>query len=97
MAWNVDSEKYIRRGELNGRSVQMLIDSGCSLTMVRANQIALSKIDAEETVPVLCVHGDTESYPTTEVESSLGGIQRKARVVVAPSLPVSVLLGLYDI
>ena len=99
VAWNVDSEKYIRRGELDGRSVQMLIDSGCSLTMVRANQIAPSKIDAEETVPVLCVHGDTESYPTTEVEFSLGGIQRKARVVVAPSLPVPVLLGrdLYDI
>lgn len=40
VAWNVDSEKYLRRGKLEGRSVQMLIDSGCSLTMVRADDLS---------------------------------------------------------
>ena len=58
--------------------VQMLIDTGSSITMVCANNTA-------ETVPVLCVHGDTEKYPTAES--------------VAPNLIVPVLLGrdVYDV
>ena len=33
------------------------------------------------------------AYPTTEVDIHIRGVSRKARVVVAHRLPVSVLLG----
>lgn len=50
-------------------------------------------------VPVLCVHGDIVKYPTAEVDLHFDGVRRRVKVVVAPSLPVPVLLGreLYDV
>ncbi len=67
--------------------------------MVSADRVEPSKINSAEKVPVLCVHGDTEAYPTAEIELCLGGSRRKAKLAVAPSLPVPVLLGryLYDV
>ena len=49
----------------------------------------------EETVkaPVLCVHGDTEFYPTVVVNLQIGSWQPKTRVVMAPEPTVVVLLG----
>ena len=49
-------------------------------------------------MPVVCVHGDTVSYLTTVVQLQVGAWQQQAQVVVAPELPVDVLLGrdLYD-
>ena len=78
---------------MEGVSTQMLVDSGCSHTMVSANSIEPDRVNNRDTVPVLCVHGDTVEYPT------MGGYTRRASVAVAPSLPVPVLLGrdLYDI
>ena len=42
---------------------------------------------------VLCVHGDTLFYPTATVELRIGPWQERSRVIVAPNLPVDVLLG----
>ena len=52
-----------------------------------------------DTVPVMCVHGDSEDYPTTEVDLLLEGTKRKVRAVVTPSLPVPVVLrtDVYDV
>ncbi|XP_064389549.1 uncharacterized protein LOC135337548 [Halichondria panicea] len=99
VAWPKGTEKYLKWGKVGGKSVQMLLDSGCSRTMVSANSVDSSKISKAETVAVLCVHGDTVEYPTAMVELALGGHTRKANVAIAPSLPVPVLLGrdLYDI
>ena len=49
-------------------------------------------------MPVVCVHGDTVSYPTAGVHVQMGTWQQQARVVVAPALPVAMLLvrDLYD-
>ena len=49
-----------------------------------------------KSVPVMCVHGDSEDYPTTEVDLLL---EETVRAVVAPSLPVPVVLGtdVYDV
>ncbi len=73
VAWNEDSMKYLRRGKLEGRPTQMLIDSGCSMSMVSADGISPSKVNTAETVPVLCVHGDVVDYPTAEIELRLRG------------------------
>ena len=76
----------------------MLVDTGADRTMVAADCIDLVKVEGSDKVPVVCVHGDTVSYPTAVVHLQIGSWQREARVVVAPELPVPVLLGrdLYD-
>lgn len=45
------------------------------------------------------MHGDKVSYPTAEVELKLGRWSQTTRVVVAPDIPVPVLLGtdIYDL
>ncbi len=50
VAWNEESEKYLKWGKLEGRSAQMLIDSGCSLTMVSADCVEPSKINSVKKV-----------------------------------------------
>ncbi len=35
-AWNADSHKILKRGKVDGRSVQMLVDTGCDRTIVSA-------------------------------------------------------------
>ena len=52
-----------------------------------------SKVDHQNKVPVLCIHGDTVLYPTATVEFQIGKWRQSATVVVAPKLPVAVLLG----
>ena len=49
--------------------------------------------NSEQNVPVLCVHGDMCSYPKAYVELGAEGWKQWAQVVVAPKLPVAVLLG----
>ena len=53
VAWNERSRKYLRRGNLDGRAVQMLVDSGCSQTMVSARLVDAAKISSKEQVILL--------------------------------------------
>ena len=99
IAWNKGSQKYLRRGTLDGRPVQMLIDTGCTKTMVSADYLHPNCLNHDNTEKILCVHGDEVRYPTAEVKLKLGRWSRTARVVVAPGIPVPVLLGtdIYDL
>lgn len=93
VAWNKDSYKYLKRGTVDGRPVQMLVDTGADRTIVSGEVVKMARLDAHCKVPVLCVHGDVCSYPTAEVVLASGPWKKKTRVAVAPNLPVSVLLG----
>ena len=93
VAWNKESQKYLRRGMLNGKPVQMLIDTGCTKTMVSADYIHPNCLDIDNQEKILCVHGDMVSYPTAKVNLKLGQWSQVAKVVVAPGIPVPVLLG----
>ena len=99
VAWNTHSHKYLRPGTLDGRPVQMLIDTGCDKTMVSATLVDHTTVDQQDKVPVLCTHGDTMLYPTARVQLRMTDWESDSRVVVAPNLPVDVLLGrdLYDL
>ncbi len=66
VAWNPDSEKYLR-GTINGKPVQMLIDTGSDRTIVAARVMRKACIDPSAKVPIQCVHGDVCSYPTATV------------------------------
>ena len=98
MAWDASSHKHLRRGTLNGRPVQMLVDTGCDRTMVLAKLVETSRVDKGCKVPVLCAHGDTVFYPTARVKLQTGSWECESRVIAAPNLPVDVLLGrdIYD-
>lgn len=93
VAWDEHSQKYLRRGTVDGKPVPMLIDTGSDRTMVAAHVVERAKVDPDHKVPVLCVHGDVCSYPTAEVHLVVGPWEKKTRVAVAPNLPVPVLLG----
>jgi len=56
-------------------------------------------MDYGQTVKILCVHGDMVCYPTARVKLQLGQWSQIAIVVVAPGIPVPVLLGtdIYDL
>ena len=99
IAWNKGSQKFLRRGMLNGKPVQMLIDTGCTKTMVSADYLPADRLDHSNKERILCVHGDEVCYPTAEVRLKLGRWSQKSRVVVAPGIPVPVLLGtdIYDL
>ena len=66
----------------------MLIDTGCTNTMVSACYIKLNYYNTEK---IFCVHGDV--YPTAEINLRLGQWSQISEVVVAPGIPVPVLLG----
>ena len=99
IAWNKGSQKFLRRGMLNGKPVQMLIDTGCTKTMISANYLPTDCLDHFNKERILCVLGDEVCYPTAEMRLMLGRWSQKAKVVVAPGILVPVLLGtdIYDL
>ena len=93
VAWNEHSHKYLRWGRVEGKSARMLVDTGCDTTMVSARWIPPSRVEWAHTALVQCVHGDSLEYPTARVKLRVGGVDKLVRVVVAPKLPIPVLLG----
>ena len=47
----------MRRTTVDGRPVQMLVDTGCDRTIVSATIVKTAKLDPGSKIPVLCVHG----------------------------------------
>jgi len=93
VTWNKESQKYLQHGKLIGKPVQMLIDTGCTKTMVSTDYIHSDCLDNGNQEKILCVHRDMVSYPTAEVKVQLGQWSQVAKVVVATGIPVPVLLG----
>ena len=72
VAWNRGSQKYLWQDTLNGQPVQMLVDMGCTKTVVFADYLNQDCVDHNWTEKILCVHGDMVCYPTVRVEFWLG-------------------------
>ena len=89
MAWNSDSDKYVQRGKLDSKPVQMLLDTGSTLM----GSVQPEQLDTQKKATVHCVHGDCVKYPTAEVQLQVGDWEGSVCVTVAPELPVPVLLG----
>ena len=71
----------------------MLIDTGCTKTMVSSKYLNSNSLNHVNTEEILCVYGDKVCYPTAEVKLRLGQWSRTAKVVAAADMPVPVLLG----
>jgi predicted aspartyl protease len=81
-------------GVVEGREVgDILLDTGCSRTLVREDLVPAKKFLAGEAVAIRCAHGDTVLYPLAEVEIEVGGQSLKVEVAVLGTLPIAVLLG----
>ena len=50
-------------------------------------------IPQKSTGQVLCLHGHAESYPTAKVKLQIEGNDEERDIVVAPKLPMAVLIG----
>lgn len=83
-----------RAGAVEGnRAENILLDTGCSRTLVRQELVPKEKLLDGEAVAIRCAHGDTVLYPLAQVEVSVGGRTLEVRAAVSETLPMDVLLG----
>ena len=80
-------------GKLEGIQVRdILLDTGCSRTLVHKDLVSKDSLLAGEAVAIRCAHGDTALCPLGQVQLE---VEKQAmEVTVADKLPMSVLLGI---
>ena len=90
----VNRVTVVRPGIVEGEAVgDILVDSGCTRTMVHQKLVPESKIKEGEAVAMQCVHGDTVVYPVAEVTLEMEGQLFEVEAAVSDTLPLSVCLG----
>ena len=83
-----------RSGVVNGQRVEdIVLDTGCSQTMVHSRLIPSDQLLEGDGVVVRCVHGDSALYPLCNVRIELEGRYIQVVAAVSDTLPTSVLLG----
>ena len=83
-----------RAGLVEGTAVSdILLDTGCTCTMVWRDLIPEENLLPGETVTVLCAHGDTALYLLARVKIDVEGLKLEVKAAMSESLPVSALLG----
>ena len=81
-------------GRVGGRAVDDIqLDTGCSRTLVRTDLVDPHLIRHENSVTILCAHGDTVTYPIAKVTLDVKGKQITMEAAISKTLPRSVLLG----
>eukprot|EP00731_Ephydatia_muelleri_P002993 Em0001g2993a len=88
-----EEQKVFRQGMIEGKMVTVLLDTGCSRTMVRRNLVPEHKLIEGKGVAIRCAHGDTTFYPLAEIGVEISGRNFKVEAAVADNLPVQLLLG----
>ena len=82
-----------KAGKVEGQEVtDILLDTGCSRTMVRRNLVAMEKVIVGKVATITCAHGDTKLHPLALVEVELDGAHIQVEAALSEELPVSVLL-----
>jgi len=71
----------------------VVLDTGCSRTLVRRDLVRENRLNSEKSVVVHCAHGDTREYPVANVEISVQGRVIMVEVAVSDKLPHAILLG----
>ena len=83
-----------RPGALEGKHVKdILLDTGCSKTLVRQELVPEGKMLPGKTTTIHCVHGDNVLYPVARLNLEVEGVPVAVEAAVAKNLPTSVLLG----
>ena len=74
----------------------ILLDTGCSRTMVQRRLVPEGKMLPGEAVTIRCAHGDTVLYPLASLQLQVEGLPLQIKAAVSDTLPVAVLLGMDD-
>ena len=73
-----------RKGLIEGNCAEnILLDTGCSRTMVRRELIPQSKMLEGEAVPIRCAHGDVVLYPLALVQVAINGKKMEVKAAVS--------------
>jgi len=81
-------------GKVEGTPVEsVVLDTGCSRTLVRSDHVPQDKILEGEVVAIRCAHGDTVLYLMAQVHLEIGDHSIEVEAAVSDTLPMSVLLG----
>jgi predicted aspartyl protease len=90
----VQSNHLIQKGQVEGKFVtDIMLDTGCSKTMVHKRLVPDDKVEGGEAVTIRCAHGDTVLYPVANIRLEVAGQSIEVTAAVSSTLPVSVLLG----
>jgi predicted aspartyl protease len=82
------------QGCVEGQTVQdILLDTGCTRTMVRADLVPPEHFLEGDAVTIQCARGDTVLYPIAIVAIQIGGLEMEVEAAISERLPVAVLLG----
>ena len=85
--------EYRVQGKVEGQPVELLLDRGCSKSLIDASLVPSEKIQQGEYVSMQCAHGDFRTYPTAVVDVEVDGKVHTLKVAVAENLPRHALLG----
>ena len=80
-------------GKINGQKVQLLRDTGCTHTMVRASLVPAQAYLDDMDIVIRLVDGSTRRVPTAMVHIESKHVSGDVRVGVLDTLPEDVLLG----
>jgi hypothetical protein len=92
------AESHKACGELNGKSVEIAIDSCSDQTYVQEDLIKKTNINYKIKVASLCYYGAEHKCPTAQVIIELANnegntVKKELKVGIVPTLAVDVLLG----
>ena len=104
LLWREDSEKrskgsggrqnsICQSGTVEGQKTRILLDTGCSRTMVSNRLVPLENYLEGKGVSVRCAHGDINFYPLAKVEIGVRDLKFIVEAAVAENPTVPVLLG----
>ena len=83
-----------RKGVVEGKSVSdILLDTGCSRTMIRKDLVPASRYLEGDAVTIRCAHGDITLYPLADIRMEVDGLSIQVEAAVSDKLPAGVLLG----
>ena len=71
----------------------ILLDTGCTRTIVHANLAPPQKFLEGDVVTIQCAHGDTVLYPLANVGIQVDWLEIEVEAAISENLPVEVLLG----
>ena len=83
-----------RSGAVEGTAVDnILLDTGCSRTLMRQKLVPRRKMLEGEAVAIRGAHGDIVLYPLALVQMVVDGRDMEVKAAVSENLPMDVLLG----
>ena len=86
-------KELVCKGKVERVPVEMVVDTGCSYTLVHSSLVPDGKFTQDQWVGVQCAHGDITEYPVAKVDIEIDGVSKGVEVGVSPRLPRKVLIG----